>query len=156
MAEVFEWQGNEYLLERDTGKVYSAAGDHAFVGRLKTSDGSIDFDAVDSDNDSDDDDSGDDNGRHDDDDDGDGSGQEHDQQGRAEREDSDNEGHDVRIVTEVFQWQGSDYLLERDTGKVYSAAGDHAFVGKLKTSDGSIDFTATDSDDDIGSDDDDD
>ena len=47
----------------------------------------------------------------------------------------------------MFQYQGSEYLLERASGKVYSAEGDHAFVGKLTTSDGTIDFTAVDSDD---------
>ena len=56
VAEEFFHEGSRYLLDRASGKVYNAAGENGFVGKL-LGDGNIDFDAVDSDSDSDDADS---------------------------------------------------------------------------------------------------
>eukprot|EP00037_Helgoeca_nana_P037250 m.15216 g.15216 ORF g.15216 m.15216 type:complete len:1248 (-) comp8608_c0_seq1:338-4081(-) len=137
-VEPIDVNGAHYLLSKSDRKVYTADG--TFVG-LYLDDGRVDFDAEDD---------SDIEGV----DDGPPAVATHDTRGRTVQADTgDCTPEDLEAVVEVeveveeYTWMGTDYLLARESGKVYARDEENTFVGKLVLPDGSIDFAAADSSD---------
>jgi hypothetical protein len=137
-VEPIDVNGAHYLLSKSDRKVYTADG--TFVG-IYLDDGRVDFDAED-----DSDIEGEDDGPP--------AVATHDTRGRTVQADTgDCAPEDLEAVVEVeveveeYTWLGTDYLLARESGKVYARDEENTFVGKLVLPDGSIDFAAVDSSD---------
>ena len=123
-VEVLEHEGTNYLVDRESGKVYREDGENSFVGKVK--DGVVDWDALDSDDEEE-------------------TEEEVEEVEKVAVEEVEKVAVEEveKVAVEELEHEGESFLIDKESGKVYNVGGSNVFVGKLL--DGVLDRDARDS-----------